>query len=48
MDKMGTEPILIVTIHNTPQCKFDGDQDGHGDGDGMCKQAFSAVNLPQR
>ena len=38
-DRMGSEPILTVNSSYI-QWKFDGDIDGHGDGDSMCKQSL--------
>ena len=41
--RMGSEPILSVkqSISIDTMIKFDGDIDGHEDGDGMCKQALT-------
>ena len=42
MDRMGSVPILPIkqTITIGIMLYFDGDRDGHRDGDGTCKQAF--------
>ena len=41
--RMGCEPILSVkwSVSIDTMINFDGDSDGHGDGDSTCKQAFS-------
>ena len=41
-DRLGSEPILSVkrTVTIDTMIQFDGDIDGHGDGDGTCKQAL--------
>ena len=44
-DRMGTEPILSVkrSVSIDTIVNFDGGGDGHRDGDGTCKQAFSLL-----
>ena len=44
MGRMGDVPILSVkwSVSIGTMINFDGDRDGHGDGDGTCKQAFTA------
>ena len=44
MGRMGTEPILSVkrSVSIDTMINFDGDEEGHGDGDGTCKQALRA------
>ena len=41
--RMGAEPILSIkrSISIDTMINFDSDGDGHGDVDGMCKQAFT-------
>ena len=41
-DRMGSEPILSVkrSLSIGTMLNFDSDCDGHGDGDGTCKQAL--------
>ena len=42
-DRMDSVPILSVkwTVSTGTMINFDGDGDGHRDGDGTCKQALS-------
>ena len=42
-DRMDSVPILSVkwTVSTGTMINFDGDEDGHRDGDGTCKQALS-------
>ena len=35
----------LTESHSVRQCKFDGEYDGDGDGDSMCKRTFSHYNL---
>ena len=44
-DRMGTEPFLSVkrSVSIDTIVNFDGGGDGHRDGDGTCKQAFSLL-----
>ena len=46
MGRMGTEPILSIkqSVSIDTMINFDGDRDGHGYGDGTCKQALRQRN----
>ena len=46
MDRMGTEPNLSIkrSISIDTMINFDSDRDGHGDGDGTCKQALKVCS----
>ena len=48
IEKMGSAPNLSVkwTISIDTMLNYDGDQHGHGDGDGTCKQAFRLAATP--
>ena len=45
MDRMGVQPILPIKVSVTigTMLNFDGDFDGHGDGDITCKQTLSVL-----
>ena len=46
MDRMGSVPILPVkwTVTIGTMLNFDGDGDGHRDGDGTCKQTLKVCS----
>ena len=46
MGRMDTEPILFIkpSVSIDTMINFDGDGDGHVDGDGTCKQALRQRN----
>ena len=50
MERMGSTPNLSVkwSISIDTMLNYDGDQHGHGDGDGTCKQAFSFLTKPSK
>ena len=45
MDRLGSEPILSIkwSVSIGTMLNFDGDCDGNGDSDGMCKQALTQL-----
>ena len=46
--KMAVQPILLVKVSITidTMLNFDGDDDGHDDGDVKCKQTLQSHTLP--
>ena len=46
-DRLGSEPILSIkwSVSIGTMLNFDGDCDGHGEGDGTCKQALKDITL---
>ena len=48
--RMGSVPILSVkqSVSIGTMINFDGDEDGHGDGDGTCKQTLPFKCFIQR